>query len=147
MTRFALLFLSLIFTLSAATAGPNDARHRRWLKEMQQAKLEFFIRELAITADQKAQFTRTFNDMENEIITLRDNVASLRRTIRDKANPTDLDYEKAAEAQFELSQREGAIQMKYFAKYKTFLTKKQLFEYQRVEHRWMKKVMQSRKKK
>ncbi len=133
--------------MAAAVAQHNDARHRQWLKEMQQAKLEYFIKELGITAEQKAQFSRTFSDMETEMGTLRENIGSLRRTVRDKANPTDLDYEKAAEAQFEQSQREGAIMLKYYAKYKTFLTKKQLFDYQRVEHRWMKKVMESRKKK
>lgn len=133
--------------MAAAVAQHNDARHRQWLKEMQQAKLEYFIKELSISADQKAQFTRTFNDMESEISTLRENINSLRRSVRDKSNPSDLDYEKAAEAQFEQSQREGAIMLKYYAKFKTFLTKKQLFDYQRVEHRWMKKVMESRKKK
>ncbi|MDE6383619.1 MAG: hypothetical protein K2K79_04610 [Paramuribaculum sp.] len=147
MKRPILLLLSILISMAAAVAQHNDARHRQWLKEMQQAKLEYFIKELGITAEQKAQFSRTFSDMETEMGTLRENIGSLRRTVRDKANPTDLDYEKAAEAQFEQSQREGAIMLKYYAKYKTFLTKKQLFDYQRVEHRWMKKVMESRKKK
>lgn len=147
MKRTTLLLLSILLSITAVVAQHNDARHRQWLKEMQQAKLEYFIKELGITSDQKAQFTTTFNDMEAEMSTLRENIGSLRRTIRDKSNPTDLDYEKAAEAQFEQSQREGAIMLKYYAKYKTFLSKKQLFDYQRVEHRWMKKVMESRKKK
>lgn len=146
MTRHTLLILSLIITLAAGAQG-NDARHRQWIKEMQQAKLEYFIKELAITADQKAQFIRTFNDMETELTTLRDNVRAMTRSVKNKANPTDLEYEKAAEAEFELSQREGAIQMKYFTKFKALLSKKQLFDFQRVERRWMKKVMESRKKK
>ena len=147
MKRYIILLISsLLISLSASAQG-GDARHNQWIKEMQQAKLEFFIKKLSITADQKAQFTRTFNEMETELATLRESVRSMSRAVKKKANPTDLDYEKAAEAQFEYAQREGVIHMKYYAKFKTFLTKKQLFEYQNAERQWMKKIMQTRKRK
>ena len=114
-----ILFLSLIF--SATVFAQKGAGHRqKWMKEMQQAKIEFMTKELDIAEQQKARFA--------------------------ESNATDLEYEKAAEAMFEFKSREGAIEKKYYTIFKQFLTPQQLFKFYPAERKWMKTLMKHRKK-
>ena len=53
-----ILFLSLIF--SATVFAQKGAGHRqKWMKEMQQAKIEFMTKELDIAEQQKARFAES----------------------------------------------------------------------------------------
>lgn len=140
-----ILFLSLIF--SATVFAQKGAGHRqKWMKEMQQAKIEFMTKELDITEQQKARFAETMIAMEKELGKLRGETRSMEKSIKDKNNATDLEYEKAAEAMFEFKSREGAIEKKYYTIFKQFLTPQQLFKFYPAERKWMKTLMKHRKK-
>ena len=86
-----ILFLSLIF--SATVFAQKGAGHRqKWMKEMQQAKIEFMTKELDIAEQQKARFAETMIAMEKELGKLRGETRSMEKSIKDKSNATDLEY-------------------------------------------------------
>ncbi|MCM1292848.1 MAG: hypothetical protein NC230_04635 [Bacteroides sp.] len=145
----AFLIMTLIVgsALSASAQKPGDKKHSQWIKEMNQAKLEFMINQLNIREDQKEKFTEIYNDMQDEINKLRKETISLKKTISAKKNATDLEYEKAAEAMFEFKKKEGAIEYKYYEKLKSVLSPQQMFEYKTAEQTWMKRLMKHRKQK
>ena len=59
---------------------------------------------------------------------------------------SDLEYEKAAEAMYEVKGKEAAIEKQYFTKFKTVLTPKQLFELKQAERRFTDKLMKEHSK-
>lgn len=136
----------MIIVLSASTfAHGKDPKHDKWMREMRQAKLEFMIKELQISTEQKAKFTETYNAMEAELDKLRSETDAMRRSIDRKKDASDLEYEKAAEAMFEFKLKEGNIEKKYFDRLKATLSPHQLFNFKKAEMKWMRKLMKHRK--
>lgn len=146
MKRLLSSAIILIFLFSAISAQDNDTRRRQWLNEMRKTKLEYMYKELGITDAQKEQFKTTLNAMDVELDKVRRETRKLDKELEAKKSPTDLEYEKTAEAMFEFKQREATIEMKYFQKFKAFLTPRQLYLFKKAEHKWMKELMKHRKK-
>lgn len=141
------LFLLLICVpLASSAQKKDDSRRNQWNKEMTQAKVDFIAGQLGLTADKKAKFVETYNAMQSELGKLRNETNSLRKSIEAKKSASDLEYEKAAEAMFEFKQKEGAIERKYFDKFKSILTPRQLFQLRPAEMKFMKELMKHRKK-
>lgn len=141
MKRIALT-LSLLITILTLTAQPSERQREDWRKEMQTFKNEFIAKQLGLTDEQKAKFTPVYNEMDAEIWQVQRDTHRLERKTCDKsANISDLEYEKAAEAVYELKGRENAIEMKYFAKFKEILTPKQLFNLKEAERAFSRELI------
>lgn len=150
MKRFLLLLVIAAISSAAICAQGRqngNGQRARWMREMKQTKIEYMSKELSITNEQKKKFTEIYNSMQSELDKLRNETDAMRNSVRDKENATDLEYEKAAEAMFEFKVKEGNIEKKYFDKFKTVLTPKQLFMFKRAEMKWMKELMKHRKNK
>lgn len=148
--RLLSLSLLLLFMCSPVVINAqrkDDSRRDQWNKEMTQAKIDFIAGQLGLSADKKTKFVETYNAMQGELNKLRKETDALRKSIEAKKTATDLEYEKAAEAMFEFKQKEGAIERKYFEKFKAILTARQLFLLRPAEMKWMKELMKHRKKK
>lgn len=114
----------------------------RWEKEMRQYKNDFIVKSLDITDAQKAKFLPLYNKMDDEIRCLNMQTMQLARTVKTKgASATDLEKEKAAEAQFELKGKEGAIEMKYFKEFRSILSPEQLFKLKGAERNFSRQLM------
>ena len=153
-TRIASLLAALFCVVFSAVAsdvcdadGKGKAQDRRqWMREMRQAKTEFVIKQLGLTEEQAAKFTPLYNQMSEELDRARHEVNRLRHSVTRKKDATDLEYTKAAEAQWELKGKESLIEMRYLPKFKEILTPQQLFKMPSTEMQWMRKLMDHRKK-
>lgn len=112
------------------------------MKEMQQVKKDFISKSLDLTAEQKAKFFPLYENMEGEIRKCSAKTSRMARDVKGKGDKaTDLEYEKASEAMFELKSKEGAIEMKYYQEFKKVLTPRQLFKLKKAEKDFTKKLM------
>jgi len=143
---FIISFMLMLLTCgNVLAAGPkNKAQRKQWYENMIQTKIDFLSRQINLTPDQKDKFEKAYRSMSNETSRLAHDTRALERQIAKKADPSDLECEKAAEAIAEFKSKEGAIELQYFNHFKTFLTKKQLFQLKIAENRWMNKLMRHR---
>lgn len=139
-----LLFCAL--AVASAAAQDKTSQRRQWMNEMKKAKVEFMVKELDITSEQKDKFTELYGAYENELNKLRHETRSLEKSVSSKKDATDLELNKASEALFEFKYKEGEITNRYFGKFKQILTPHQLFKFQKAEAKWMKQLMKHRKK-
>lgn len=141
--RLLVILIALILLPVAAGAQKPTARERRvWMKEMRQYKNDYISRKLELTEDQKVKFIPLYNRMEDEVRVISEQTMSMEREVRKKGDEaTDLEYEKAAEAQFELKAKESQIELKYFNEFKTILTPKQLLKLKRAEREFSRNLM------
>ena len=80
--------------------------------------------------------------MDAEIGRLNHEMRQLERNIRKNGEKvTDTEYEKAAEAQFEIRTKEAAIERSYFPKFKQILTPRQLYELKNAERDFNRNLM------
>ncbi|MDE6101314.1 MAG: hypothetical protein K2G01_09740 [Paramuribaculum sp.] len=145
---FCTAILSCFSFQAAASADSKEDKVKReqWYKNMVQTKIDYIAKQVGMNADQKGKFEKQYAAMSAETAKLSRETRQLERTIAKKANATDVEYEKAAEAIAEFKSKEGAIEQKYFNQFKTYLSKKQLFQLKVAEHKWMKELMKHRNK-
>ena len=143
-----LLIATIIIGITQFFASAQDkSEHRKkWMQEMNNAKIEFMNKELKITNEQKDQFNKLYKAYQEELHKIRRETRALEKNINSKKDVTDLEYQKAAEAMFELDANVGNINKKYFEQFKKILTPQQLFNFQKAESHWTKHLMKHRKR-
>lgn len=105
-------------------------------------KNEYIARKLELSDEQKTKFLPLYNRMDEEMRQVAEQAMKMERSVRKKGpQATDLEYEKAAEAQFELKGKENRIEMKYFNDFKTMLTPRQLFKLKKAERDFSRELM------
>lgn len=100
--RRIIIFSLLMLLLSAMSMHATDDR-AKWFKELRQYKHEFLAKELGLTKDQQSKFFPIYSEMTKKIMRLNDDTRTMEGRIdRSKTEVSDLEYEKGAEALFEL---------------------------------------------
>ena len=141
------LFLPTLLIAQNKEGKPSKMNQARWEKEMKQYKNDFIVKSLDVTDAQKAKFLPLYNKMDDEIRCLNQQTMQMARNIRTKGEAaTDLEKEKAAEAQFELRGKENQIELKYFPKLKAVLSPAQLLKLKESERKFMRHVMNQHSK-
>lgn len=132
---------------SQAQGRPSRNERRVWNKEMQSVKTDYIARKLELTDQQCEQFVPLYTQMDAEIRKLNDDTRSMQEELKKKGKScTDIEYEKAAEALYELKGRENEIELNYFEKFKKILTPRQLFELKDAEQDFTKELMRQHRR-
>lgn len=142
----AFIFALLIPMMSHAQR-PSGRERESWMKEMQQFKNDYIAKKLNLTDEQRAKFLPLYNSMDEEIRKVQEETEQLtRQTVAKDGKATDLEYEKAAEAVYELKGRENDIEMKYFNEYKAILSPEQLFKLKDAEKDFTRELMKQHRR-
>ena len=139
-----LILLSIVIACGSAFAQkkPTQQERAQWMNEIRNYKIEFLAKELALTDDQRAKFTTLYTAMDKELDKVQWETRQMEHKIgKNGDKTTDLEYEKAAEAMFELKGREAKIESEYFKKFKTVLTPKQLYILKSAERKFTRALM------
>lgn len=151
MIRRLITYLLLVLLLPCAAlaqtqkskdAKPSKMNQARWEKEMKQYKNDFIVKSLDITEAQKAKFLQLYDKMDDELLCLNRQTMDMARSVMQKGDAaTDIEREKAAEAQFELKSKEGAIEMKYYKEFRKVLSPAQLLKLKGAERNFSRQLM------
>ena len=145
MRRFTLLLIAVAAAIAcfSASAEPKSEKGRKeWFREFRQYKHEFMIKELNLSKEQQEKFFPLYDEMDKSIHQLNRQTRALEKKIDTSKEPVnDLEYEKAAEALYELKGKEAATEMEYFTKFKTVLTPKQMYELKKAERKFTQELM------
>lgn len=142
MKKYILVLIMFAAVLGVSAQSDRRGDRSQWMKEMTQVKNDYIARKLDLSDEQKAKFLPLYNAMDEEIRGIQDETRALEKQTRelgDKAS--DLQYEKAAEASYELKGRENAVEMKYFDQFKSILTPRQLFKLKDSERDFTRELM------
>ncbi|MDE6458947.1 MAG: hypothetical protein K2L31_10195 [Muribaculum sp.] len=143
-----LLIAAIIFAMPGyATDNKKNIDRKEWFKELRQYKHNFLTKELDLTKEQEAKFFPMYDEMDDAMFKVNREARAMEKKItKSSEKVSDLEYEKAAEAMYEVKGKEAAIEKQYFTKFKTVLTPKQLFELKQAERRFTDKLMKEHSK-
>lgn len=143
-----LLIAAIIFAMPGyATDNKKNIDRKEWFKELRQYKHNFLSKELDLTKEQEAKFFPMYDEMDDAMFKVNREARAMEKKItKSSEKVSDLEYEKAAEAMYEVKGKEAAIEKQYFTKFKTVLTPKQLFELKQAERRFTDKLMKEHSK-
>ena len=137
-----ILAVGLLQAQEACAHRPDDKGRKEWFREMRQYKHDFLAKELNLTKEQQEKFFPIYDEMEGSIFRINKEARDMERKVCDaKGSASDLEYEKATEALYEIKGKEAAVEMQYLPKFKTILTPKQLFLLKGAEQKFMRELM------
>lgn len=137
-----MVFVALL--CQAQKAAPTKAQADKWYSEMRAYKTEYIANALDLTPEQKEKFVPVYNAMNAEFDKISRETRALERKVSKNEKASDLEYEKAAEALFEMRSREGAVDQRYYQQLKAILSKKQLFQLKAAERHFGRHLMKER---
>lgn len=140
---FSLFFIIVLMASSCATVAAADESREQLKKEIRSYKHLFLARELNLSREQQNAFFQLYDRMEDETEQLTFETRELERRINesDPEKVSDLEYQKAAEAMFELKGKEGEIEMGYLKQFAEILSPRQLFILKKAERGFSKELM------
>lgn len=141
-TLITLLWLTLVAAIPSegASRGGSDDREQ-WMTEMRQYKRIYMTKELELSREQQTKFYPLYEEMEDAVAKVTDESRAMERRVAEMDSPSDLEYEKATEAMFDADVRSAQIEREYMDKFKTILSKKQLFRLKAVERQFTREMM------
>lgn len=146
-----IILLTAVLLLSSAVVSAQKAdggkKCKEWHKEMQDFKYKFLIQEIGLEEDKQKMFVELYSKMEAEERAIGKEARSVSKKINDKGTATNEEYAAAAETLAETKLKEGQLEKRYFDKFKTFLTDKQLYLLKAAERKFNKKLMKMHGKK
>ena len=141
MKKYILLII-IAMTLPIVASAQKQSNKKQWWSEMREYKHDFIAKELGLSDEQKEKFFPIYCEMEAATFKLNKETRELEKKINEnKQGASDIEYEKAAEAMFELKAKEGAIEESYLPQLKAVLLPAQLFKLKIAERKFTREVM------
>ena len=110
-------------------------------KEFREYKHRFLSKQLELTKDQEMPFFDVYDRMEDETAKITNETRDFEKKLMEAEEVSDLEYDTATDALFELKIKEGEIEKSYLEKLRTILTKKQLFLLKSAERKFNRELM------
>lgn len=144
----ALLTIVLVAGASSAAAQqqPENLDVEKVLAEIRPYKHDFFIKKLKLTKEQASEYLPLYDQMEDELMNINQEIRELERTVLENPSATDEEIEAAARATFEQKQREAQTEMAYFEKFSNILTPRQLLQIKSVEKQFTQRLARTHRK-
>lgn len=136
--------MTLAAIVAFAQQSPEKADRKKALAEMQAYRREFLVKELEMTKEQQNAFFPIYDKMNAELQKIADDTRALDRSLSTDA--TDAELDAASMMQFAQKQREGAVEMEYYDRFKKVLTSKQLYKLKGAERRFTRHLMKHHRK-
>ena len=137
--------ISLILTIMFAAVWSVSAQNReelgQWMDQMRQYKRTYFTKELDLSKEQQQKFFPLYEEMEDETTRMEDETRAMERRVAEAPDATDLEYEKATEALFDMTVKQAALEKGYMEKFRDILSPRQLFELKGVERKFARDMM------
>lgn len=149
--RLKHIFLFVIIALSlcqpAEAKKKNSRQNEAWLQEMLKVKHDFLTSELNLTPQQQQSFFPLYDAMETEKHKLFTQTRELERQVNAKGDrATDAELDRAINALSEVKIKEGTIEKTYYSRFKSVLTKRQLFKLPAAERQFQRKMVKEHHK-
>ena len=138
--------IALLFYATLLSAQTKQARSSEWRKEMREYKHSLRVKEMGLSGESKEKFIKLYSAMEDEIYSANSEARLYASKVASNQSPSDAEFEKAAEGLIEAKTKEAQIESSYFEKFKSFLSKKQLFQLKNAENKFAKSMISHRKK-
>ena len=124
-----------------------DGKKDKWMREMNQARREFITKELKLSPSQETRFFAQYDAMDTEMRSLYDNLRRQEKTVEKKGSKaTEAECLALSQEMFEAKAKEGAIEMKYYKKFKEILSPGQLVKLKKVERDFRRKMAREQRK-
>lgn len=124
----------------------------KWLKDVREFKHTYLAKELSLSREQQNKFFPIYDQMEDDINKLNQETRAIEREINEapEESVTDLKYDMAIEALYNLKANEAEIENSYLEQFRNILSKRQIFLLKGAEKKFsldmMKRHHQIRKK-
>lgn len=140
------IYLIVVFVVAViAGIGDSYAQNKsdrdQWFEQIRQYKRTYFTKELDLSKEQQQKFFPLYEEMEDQTSKLEEDARVMERRVSEATDATDLEYEKATEALYDMKLKQAEVEKSYMEKFKSILSARQLFELKGVERKFSRDMM------
>lgn len=153
MKALKLFLIAMVMALPAVAQNrdgkPEGGKENfeKWFKEVREFKHKFMVKELGLKDNQKEEFFRIMDRMEDECGEVNRNARDMEHELLAKGDKaTEAEYEKASLVLFEQKQKEAEIEMRAYKEFKKVLTPEQLFKLKNADWKFSRGLMDKHKR-
>ena len=149
MRRIFTLIIGMLMFIPVFAQNKHERTedHSRMIQEYREYKMKLIAQELDLKGETRNKFFETYQQMCNERGPVMHKLGEARRKIKYQKNLSEEEYEQINRQMTECRDEAANIEKKYFEKFGTFLTQKQIYEMKTVEDRIHTKAKELKKKK
>lgn len=137
-----ILLLSAFAIHPSLASQPSQAEIDNYRTKIKQYKRQIITKELDLSRETANKFFPLYEKMDEELEKVGHDTYLLEtRTIKN-ANASELDCETTARALFEQKKNEGEIELRYFEKFRSILSPRQLLMLKNAERKFRRQVIQ-----
>ncbi|NDW19371.1 hypothetical protein D0T53_10670 [Dysgonomonas sp. 216] len=115
----------------------NQDRHKRFnFEEYQKERVDFIIKEVGLTSEEKKEFIPLTNELLRKKFELNRDVRREERALIERGNITKEEYESLINKLLDVRMKEAQLEKEYFLKFKKVLPIDKLYKYQKAESRF-----------
>lgn len=134
------LIIAAVMTTAALVgyARPHSPApdRERFMAELKPYQHRFLAKDLNLTNEQARDFMAEYDKMNEALEQVAEETRALEKNTLENDKATDTELEAAAQAVFELKQKEARIELEYFEKFKEILSPRQLLQLKSSERRF-----------
>lgn len=143
-SRLLPLLLIALMAISARSFAmmPAQADLDTYRAKVKQFKRQIITRELDLSRETANKFFPLYDKMDEELERVGRDTHTLEARTINNANASNIDCETTARALFEQKKTEGEIELRYFEKFRTILSPRQLLKLKSAEREFRRQVIQ-----
>ncbi len=141
--KTALLTLLTIIGFTAISIAQPGPKHEEKKEKVEAMKIGFITQQMNLTPEEAQKFWPVYNQMNNEIESLRKERHLARENVKDNFETmTDPEFEKLINDELASRQKEFDIQKKYVAQFKAVVSIKKVAQFYRAEEQFKRKLLE-----
>ena len=137
--------LCAIFSLSAQNQNRTDEQRRQELEQLRAKRIDFFTKEIGLTAEEAKGFWPISNELEQKKFEVNRNVRQETRRIREAQRAgksvSDAEYDRLINIIISAKEKELELEKEYLKKMRRILSPEKIFKFQRAEYMFAREAL------
>jgi Spy/CpxP family protein refolding chaperone len=136
-TKYIAILICFLFSTFSGVAQQRFSK-----EEFKQQRAAFLKQELDLTPAEAARFIPLSEELMEKKFELNREAREKARTIRNRSNVSDAEYEQVVDAWINSRVKEALLEREYYQKFKRVLPMRKVRKYQEVDMKFMRAMMQ-----
>ena len=144
MKKFYFIFLSVFLFVGVINAQEQDADRQQRIAEYKAKRAAFISEKVSFAQEQADQFWPLYEEYQDKRMLLLRTFRVEMREFKEIESPTDKDYKKIVDSDFEMKSKEMQLMQEYYSRFKKMLTSQQIYNLMQAEDEFVKEYLNRR---
>lgn len=145
MKHISILIVFSLCVISLSAQQRTDEQRRQEFENLRAKRIDFFTKEIGLTAEEAKEFWPIFNELEEKKFDvnrdMRQEVRKIRDAERTGKNVSATEYDRINNMMIDAKEKELELEKEYIKRIQKILSPEKIFRYQRADYRFAREAL------